>query len=123
MDQVPYKPVLAVLWLTTIVCGIWMHTLGRPLNAPLFTIHKLLALATVILTGTFLYQRYKTVEVRPFIVLSLTILALSIITLFITSALLSIRTPTTTTLLRLHDLATILAVVAMGVTSSLWGTR
>jgi hypothetical protein len=96
--------VTGVLFLLTIISGIWLHNTGEPLNTLIFTIHKLLALATVIFTAIAIYNLHKNVEIKTIILILIIITGLSLLALFISGAL------------TIHNIATILAVFSTTVT-------
>jgi len=79
-----------VFFLLTIVSGIWLHNMGKPLNTLILTIHKLLALAAVIFTIIIVYNLHKNVEIKTILLILIVITGLSLLVLFISGALLSI---------------------------------
>ena len=100
-----------LLFLLTIISGIWLHKMGKPLNTFIFTIHKLLALAAVIFTAILIYNLLKNVEIKTLLLILIIIAGLSILALFISGALLSIGKFPHNTMLLVHNIATILAVI------------
>jgi hypothetical protein len=107
---------IGVLFLLTIISGIWLHNTGKPLNTLIFTIHKLLALAAVIFTSIAIYNLHKNVEIKTIILILIVIAGLSLLALFISGALLSIGKPTGNIILTVHNIVTILAVFSTAVT-------
>jgi hypothetical protein len=108
--------VTGVLFLLTIISGIWLHNTSMPLNTLIFTIHKLLALAAVIFTAIAIYNLCKNVEIKTIILILIIIAGLSLLALFISGALLSIGKPAGSVILTVHNIVTILAVFSTAVT-------
>lgn len=108
-----------LLLLFTIATGVWLHNLGRPLHSIMFTFHKLLALASVVFTAVVLYNVLKGPKIESILFILMIVTGLSMFTLFISGALLSIRNPANNTMLMIHNLTTILAVIATAVIMSL----
>jgi hypothetical protein len=44
--------ICGLLFLLTLASGVWVSHSGKPINVVIFTIHKLIALATVIVAAT-----------------------------------------------------------------------
>ena len=83
----------AILLLLTILSGIWLSNLGRPLNGWIFNIHKLIGLAGVIFMGMAIHNLCKTVENSGIIISLIIISGLFFLALFITGAFLSFEKP------------------------------
>lgn len=59
--------VIVILFVAKLILGIWLTLAGKPYNGLLLTVHKLIALATVIFIGVTVYSlrtgvRLNTVE-------------------------------------------------------------
>lgn len=107
---------IGVLFLLTIISGIWLHNIGKPLNTLIFTIHKLLALATVLFTAITIYNLFKNTEIKTTILILIITAGFSLLALFISGALLSIGKLKGNIVLTIHNIATILAVFSSAVT-------
>ena len=102
----------AVLLLFTLVFGLWLTKSGKPYKAGLFNIHKLLALATVILSGIILLNRAKVTGIDAGMITGILVLAgILVIALFGSGALLSIGKPEHKAILITHRVAPILVVL------------
>jgi hypothetical protein len=79
----------AVALLLTVALGFWVSQAGRPYNAVLFNIHKLVALSAVVLTGWAAVRTLQTIgaPLLPAVVLSAA--AVAAIALFASGALMS----------------------------------
>jgi TM2 domain-containing membrane protein YozV len=119
MDAVNTKLIAAgILFLFTIISGVIVSHSGRPLNSVLVTMHKLIAIGTVVLIGIALNQMYKTVNGKEFIELSLTIItAVLFLALIATGALLTreeMQLPKV--VLIIHQVAPLLTLISSAVT-------
>ena len=45
-----------VVFLLTLISGVWLSSGDRPLNVPIFTAHKLIALVATVLIGLMIYN-------------------------------------------------------------------
>jgi len=103
-------------FLVTIAFGFWLSRLGKPYNGLLFNVHKLIALAAVILAGLAVYQVLKGTDVATLIVLLLVLAALSVIALFVSGALMSAGKGEYRVMKLVHNLSPFILVMAMGTT-------
>lgn len=101
-------------FLVTVAFGFWLSRLGKPYHGLLFNVHKLIALATVILAGMAVYQGLKGLDVATIIVLLLVLAALSIIALFVSGALMSAGKGEYMVMKLTHNISPFVLVVAMG---------
>ena len=122
MDLLSNFPLPLILFLLTLVFGFWLGKVGRPYNAILFNIHKLIALGTVILAAIQIYKLFTTLEPQTLIVVLTVIIAVCVIALFASGAFLSIGNQNYQTMKTIHNAALVLAVIAMGLAIYfLWG--
>ena len=106
--------IAAGLYVLTIIFGIWVAKLGRPLNTAVFTVHKLAALAAIVFTVIVFQGMIKNSGIR-FIAFCLAALAgAALLALFVTGAFLSFEKPHPEFLLQIHRLAPWLALVSAG---------
>ena len=104
--------ILGLLLVLSVFSGIWLSRIGRPLNTPLFTLHKLIALAAAILAGVVIYGLQKIIGINAMMVA----LGLSVIMLFVTGAFLSFEKPLPGSVLTIHRIATIVALLCVMIT-------
>jgi hypothetical protein len=100
-------------FLLTLASGVWLSHLGKPYNAAVFNVHKLIALGAVVATAL---QTYRAVQgaSRPALAIALILLAgLCVVALFVTGALMSLGKPAHDRLLTLHRVAPLVGVSAM----------
>jgi hypothetical protein len=91
-----------VLFLGMMLFGIWLGVTGKPYNNVLFTVHKLFALAFVVLTIIKLMPYLKEIPISGLMITLLIIAGLSIIGLFASGAAMSIIEGNKPLLLWLH---------------------
>lgn len=106
--------IIGVLSLITITIGFILHNLGRPLNTLIFTIHKLSAVAIIILLGMVIFNSFKISGIDLLILLISTLIILSLAALLVSGALLSINkfSNIIPTLLIIHNIAMGILVVS-----------
>lgn len=107
-------PVLG--FLGTVGFGLWLSRRGRPYPGLLFNVHKLVALATVILTGLAVYRLIKELDTGTATLLFLGVAVVGVITLFASGAFLSANKGEYRVMKRVHNIALFAAVIAMGCT-------
>ncbi len=108
--------IIGVLSLCTLLSGIWLSNSGKPLNVVIFNIHKLIALATVIILAVTVYQSRADIGMRALVWGAVVVTGLLFLSLFITGALLSIIQPTNRVILTIHNIVPLLVVVSTAVT-------
>ena len=118
MEAITTKLVAAgLLFLFTIISGVRLSSSDMPLNSMIFTIHKLIALATVILVAVSVYNLFKALDLRTFIELAVIVsTGLIFLALIITGALLSRNIPLPEAILRVHQVAPLLALFSSTIT-------
>jgi hypothetical protein len=107
---------VGLVFLLTLISGVWLSSTGRPLSVPLFTVHKLIALAATVLIALTVYNLRGGVDGRILVWIALAVTALLLVSLFATGALLSADKPVAGALLTLHRVAPILTPVAAAAT-------
>ncbi len=80
-----------VLFLITAGFGFWVSKVGRPYHSGLFNIHKLVALAGVVLAVMRIRSGFSINAITSWILFALVLTGLSVILLFATGATMSIR--------------------------------
>lgn len=105
-----------IIFLLTLASGLWLSRTGKPLNIVIFTVHKLIALATVIFTGMAIYNLIKNTQIQFLIAALIVVVALCVLALFVTGALMSRDKPLNDNLLTVHKVAPFLVVISIVVT-------
>jgi hypothetical protein len=110
---------VGLLYLLTIGTGIWLSNSGRPLSTLFITVHKLIALATVVLTSVLFWRLLRHVQTNVLLLGLMIASAALVIALFATGALLSTGKPMKSLLLTIHQVAPVLLGLSIGATACL----
>ena len=119
MDTITSKLIVAgILFLFTLISGVIVSRSGKPLSIGLVTVHKLIAVGTVVLIGMAVNQLYKTVDGKAFIEMSIMVIStILFLALIATGALLTreeMQLPEF--VLNIHKVAPLLALISSTVT-------
>jgi len=112
MDPVARFVTPVIVYLLTLASGLWLSRAGKPLKTGIFTVHKLIALAAVVVTALQTYKALTIPEVEPIIIALIVVIGLCVVALFATGALMSADRPGYRSLLTIHNLALLLVVIA-----------
>ena len=119
MDTITSKLVVAgILFLFTLISGVFLHHSSRPLSIGLVTVHKLIAIGTAVLVGMVVSQLYQTVDGKAFIEIGLMVIsAFLLLALIATGAFLTreeMQLPEF--VLNIHKVAPLLALISSTLT-------
>lgn len=103
-----------VLFIVTVIFGFWLSHLGKPYHQILFNVHKLIALAVVVLVGLEFSKLLKSGNVESKIILLVIFFAVMVISLFASGAIMSLDKLNFTMLRWIHRIAPIV-MVGLGV--------
>lgn len=106
------------LFSLTIFTGVIVTKLGKPYNTGFFTIHKLIALAFVVLLGFVVRGLLSDVGSNTLIIVLLVVSVLLLIGLFVTGALLSAGDKGHKLLATIHAIVPVLAGISAA--SAIW---
>ncbi len=115
MEPVKQFFIPGIIFLLTLAFGFWLSRAGKPYNGLLFNVHKLLALAGVILAGIQLNKM-----LRPFdglLILMLVLLGLCVIALFASGALMSAGKLDYARMLTVHRVGLLFLGIGLGIVS------
>jgi predicted CDP-diglyceride synthetase/phosphatidate cytidylyltransferase len=101
-----------ILFLLTLAFGFWLSHAGKPYNGILFNVHKLIALGAVVLAGIQFYKMLHTFD--GLLVVLLFLLALCVIALFASGALMSAGKLDYALMLTIHRIAPLVLAVGFG---------
>ena len=116
MNMLTRFVVPGIALLLTLVFGFWLRNSGKPYNGILFNIHKLIALAAVILTAVQLYPMLRVSEPQALGILLISAAGLGVAGLFATGAIMSIRKGANNLPRIIHNVALVLVVITMAAT-------
>jgi hypothetical protein len=109
------NPIVATLLaISTLLSGVWLSHSGKPLNIWIVTLHKMIAVITVIAIGMIVRDQYKALDLRNFLQPAAVSLAgLLFLALIATGALLTREEMELPGLvLKVHQVAPLLALAA-----------
>ncbi len=103
-----------IAFILTLAFGVWLSRMGKPYNGVIFNIHKLGALAAVILTVLPIY-RALTAPGDPQIlpILLIVLAAACVVALFASGALMSLNKWSYKMMLALHQAGPAVALIAV----------
>lgn len=108
-----------VIFLATVVTGLWLSHSGRPLSSLLTNAHKLIALAAAVTAGVQFARLFK-ISTSAVAVVLLVIAGVCAISLFASGAFLSMEKPAPALVLRIHQIAPLLLLVSSAASIWLW---
>ena len=112
-----------IVFLLTLASGLWLSRSGKPLKTGIFTVHKLIALAAVVVAALRTYNALNMVAVQPIVIVLLIVVGLCAVALFVSGTLMSAKKPGYSCLLLIHKIAPLLAVIAGVAVIYLFGKR
>jgi hypothetical protein len=104
-----------ILLLLTLAFGIWLSLSGKPYNGILFNIHKLIALAAVVVTAIQFYQMLKRTPLQMPPLAMIVIAGLCVLVLFFSGAMISAGKLDYQAMLTIHRAALILMLIMLAV--------
>ena len=110
-----------LLFLLTLGFGFWLSRSGKPYNGLLFNIHKLIALAAVVITALQVYGLLVARQPLALPVVLLALVGLAVVALFVTGALMSADKSAYDVLRLIHNVAPFVAVVGLALAIYLLG--
>ncbi len=116
MDTISKFTTPGIIFLLTLVFGVWLSLSGKPYNGFLFNVHKLIALGAVIATAIQIYKALQDAEIQALLIALIVFTGLCLVALFVTGALMSLGKPAYNVLRTIHNVAPFLAVITMAVT-------
>ena len=102
-----------IIFLLTLVFGIWLSNSSKPYNGILFNIHKLIALVAVIVTTMQIYMILKGMESQSLVITLVIFAALCVVALFATGAFMSLEKLNYAIILAIHRVSSVLAIITM----------
>jgi hypothetical protein len=101
-----------ILFILTVVSGVWLSRMDRPLNTAILTIHKLIALATIVLMVIAIKGMSKGMPVNGAIITAIAVTAVLFLALFATGAILSSDKPVNQLIKGIHAVLPVLAAIS-----------
>jgi len=113
LDILPIFSLPGILFLLTLVFGLWLSHLGRPYKSSLFNIHKLIALGTVIVLVIRLSKTLESADPMTLILALLVVSAVCVLALFTSGAMMSAYKLDYTLMRTIHRIASGIFVIAL----------
>ena len=101
-----------VLFILTLVFGFRLSHSGKPYHTLIFNVHKLIALAAVVVTVIQILNALRIGATQPILSVPLIVIGLCAVALFVTGALMSANKATGRAALTIHKITPLLAVLA-----------
>jgi len=99
-------------FVVAVASGVILSSLGRPLNSAVFGLHKIIAVATIILLGLGLRTMLKSVDVKALCLVFIAISGLLFLGLVVSGALMSFERPFPAIILQIHSVLPFLTLAA-----------
>lgn len=103
--------IIALLYVFSIIPGIWLRKYGKPYNSVAFTFHKIIALSLTIFTSITIYNLIKPLDLKTPVIIAVTVTAAFFLITFISGVLLSIIKKENDTLRIVHKISSIIMPV------------
>lgn len=101
------------LFLLTLVFGFFVSRSGKPYNGILFTLHKLIALGTVVFTVLRLFKVRSSMDSTTLMIALLVMAAICVVALFASGALMSMGRLDYTRMRTIHRIAPVVLLGAV----------
>jgi hypothetical protein len=105
-----------LFFLFIFLSGFWLSRAGKPYPVLVFTIHKLIALGTLVFLTILVYQINRLAPLQTVQIIAFAITIVFLITLIITGGLVSLDKVMPVMLLRVHEVVPYLTAVSAGIT-------
>ncbi len=105
---------IGLLFLLTLITGIWVGQAGRVLHPALSSFHKLLALAWVVFAAIRIYHLARQTEPSAALIAVIATLGVTIVLLIASGSVLTVPRLASTTWVVVHTIASVIAVAAFG---------
>ena len=102
-----------IVFLLTLIFGLWLSRSGKPYNGMLFNIHKLIALGAVVVTAVQVNTILKNLEPQALIIILLIIAGICVVALFASGAFMSIGNLNYQIMKAVHNVAPVLMAITM----------
>ena len=103
-------------FLLMFLSGIWLSRAGKPLNGVLFTIHKLVGLAAAVFLGATVYGLHQAAALNGTELTGVVVSCLLFLGTVVAGGVLGIGKEVPGTVLRLHQIGPVLAVLSAATT-------
>lgn len=112
-----------LFFLVIFLSGFWLSKSGKPFNAVILSVHKLVSVAAIVLLAVTIYQVNRVAELSGTEVIVSVVTGLLFLVTIISGGLLSISKPMPAAILVMHRITPFLTVLSTAVTLYLLGRR
>ena len=114
MDTIPTKLIVAgALSVLTLITGVLVSNAGRPLNAALFNVHKIISVVMIVLVIIGVIQLHKASEVKTMLELGVIVLTIIFfVALVATGGMLSFEREWPAVVLKVHQVLPLVSVAS-----------
>ena len=116
MDTTARAVIAGLFFLLIFLSGIWLSRKGRPLNAAISAVHKLISLAAGIFLLVTIYQRNQALPLDATEWIAIVVTGLCFLGTVASGGLLSTDKPQPVALLRVHQIVPVLTLLSSAVT-------
>ena len=112
-----------LFFLVIFLSGFWLSKSGKPFNAVILSVHKLISVAAIVLLAVTIYQVNRVAELSGIEIIVSVVTGLLFLVTIISGGLLSTSKPMPTAILIMHRITPFLTVLSTAVTLYLLGRR
>jgi hypothetical protein len=102
-----------ILLVLTLAFGLWLSLTGKPYNGFLFNLHKLIALAGVVVTVIQIYQSTRSMQPQALLIVAIVLAILGVVALFATGAFMSAGKFSYPVMLSIHRIGLVMTPLAL----------
>ncbi len=110
---------VAIVFFLAIISGVWVTRTGRPLNNLIFTIHKLIALTSLVLTAIIVKKMSSGLEIPSSIMIWIVITWVLFAAMVVTGGALSFDKLAHRAIRVTHSILPLLTVISAGISFKL----
>jgi uncharacterized membrane protein YhiD involved in acid resistance len=115
MDYTARAIIIGLSFVLVFLSGLWVSRKGRPLNAGLSTVHKLVSLAAGVFLLVTVYQQGQIAPLNTAEWLAIAVTGVCFAAVVASGGILSSDKPRPTALLRVHQVVPVLTLISTGV--------
>ena len=112
-----------LFFLVIFLSGFWLSKSGKPFNAVILSIHKLISVAAIVFLAVAIYQTNKVAKLSGIEIIASVVTGLFFLITIISGGLLSISKPMPMAILIMHRITPFLTVLSAAVTLYLLSRR
>lgn len=107
---------ILVLFAVIIASGFWMSSLGKPYNTGIFTVHKLIAIAAVVILTVIAVKTGRASGLNGYETTGIIVTGVVLLGTLVSGGIMSVMEAAPAAVLRVHQVFPFLSTVTAGVT-------